>query len=85
MGAERTDNPRSMLELEAQTELENRAQQDREIDINAKDYKPPIVEVDLTAESPSDSPEVSVIGKKKTTHNSRKDEFRQTELHKGEV
>ena len=36
MGAERTDNPRSMLELEAQTELENRAQHDQELDINAR-------------------------------------------------
>ena len=40
MGAERTDNPRSMLELEAQTEMKSRAQHDQELDINAKDYKP---------------------------------------------
>ena len=50
---------------QAQTELKSRAQHDQELDINAKSYKPPKVEVDLTAESPSDSPEVSVIGKKK--------------------
>ena len=35
MGAERTDNPRSMLELEAQTEMKSRAQHDQELDINA--------------------------------------------------
>ena len=63
MGAERTDNPRSMLELEAQTVMKSRAQHVQELDMNAKGGKPPIVEVDLIAESPSDIPEVSVIGK----------------------
>ena len=80
MRAERTDNPRSMLELEAQTVMMSIAQHEQEFDINAKEDKPPIVEVDLTAESP----EVSVIGKKKTTHNSRKDEFRIAETPKEE-
>ena len=37
------------------------------------------MEVDLTAESPSESPEISVIGKKKITHKSRKDDSRQAE------
>ena len=80
MGAERKDNPRSMLELEAQTEMQSRAQHDQEIDKYSKKYLSPIVEVDLTAESP----EVSVIGKKRANHNSRKDEFCQAELIKGE-
>ena len=60
MGVERKDNSRSMLELEAQTEMQSRVQHDQEIDRNSKGYKSPIVELDLTAESLSDSPEVSV-------------------------
>ena len=84
MGAERKDNPRNMLELEAQTEMQSRAQNDQEIDINPKGCKSAIAEVVLTAESPSDSPEVNLIGKKRANHNSRKDEFRQAELIKGE-
>ena len=44
----------------------------------------PIVEVDLTAESQSESPEVSVIGGRRANHNSRRDKFCQAERNKGE-
>ena len=80
MGAERKDNPRSGLELKAQTEMQSRAQQDQEVDNSSKGYRSPIVEVDLTAESP----EVSVIRGRRANHNSRRDEFRQAERNKGE-
>ena len=84
MGAEKSDNPKSMLELEARTVMESSGKREQDFDTNAQGDKPPIVEVDLTAESPSESPEVSVIGKKKTTHNSRKDEFCQAETNREE-
>ena len=69
MGAEKSDNPKSLLELEARTILENRNRSEQELVTNAK---PSIIEVDLTVESPSESPEVSVIKKEKTNHNPEK-------------
>ena len=77
IGAEKSDNPKSLLELEARTILENRNRSEQELETNAK---PSIKEVDLTVESPSESPEVSVIKKEKTNHKSRKDNPRQGEL-----
>ena len=65
MGAEKTDNPKSLLELEARTTLEDRSRREQELETNVQREKPPIIEVDLTAESPSESPEVSVIKKGK--------------------
>ena len=44
--------------------------------------KPPIGEVDLTAETPSESPEVDVIGKKKITHKSMNDDSRHAETNR---
>ena len=69
MGTERKDNSRSMIELEAQTEMQSRAQQNQEVDNDSKEYRSPIVEVDLTAESPSESPAVSVIGEEQPITN----------------
>ena len=69
MGAERKDNPKSMLELEAETEMQSRTQQDQEDDNDSMKYRSPTVEVDLTAESPSESPEASVIGGEEPTAN----------------
>ena len=77
IGAEKSDNTKSLLELEARTILENRNRSEQELETNAK---PSIIEVDLTVESPSESPEVSVIKKEKTNHKSRKDNPRQGEL-----
>ena len=79
MGAEKSDNPKSLLELEARTVLEERGREIQDFETNVQREKPPIVEVDLTAESPSESPEVSVIGTKKITHKSRKNDSRLAE------
>ena len=80
MGAEKSDNPKSLLELEARTVLEDRSRSEQELETNVQREKPPILEVALRAESPSKSPEVSVIKKEKTSHNSRKDDPRQVEM-----
>ena len=77
MGAEKSDNPKSLLELEARTILENKNRSDQELETNAK---PLIIEVDINLESPSESLEVSVIKKGKTNHNSRKDDPSQGEV-----
>ena len=69
MGAKKSDNPKSLLELEARTVLENRGRREQDWETNVQREKPPIVEMDLTAESPSESPEVSVIKKEKITPN----------------
>ena len=79
MGAEKSDNPKSLLELEARTVLEERDRQIQDFETNVQREKPPIVEVDITAESPSESQEVSVIGTKKITHKSRKNDSRLAE------
>ena len=79
MGAEKSDNPKSLLELEARTVLEDRSRREQDLETNVQREKPAILEVDLTAESPSESPEVSVIKKEKITHKSRKDDSRQAE------
>ena len=84
MGAERKDNPRSMLELEAETEMQSRTQQDQEVDNDSMKYRSPTVEVDLTAESPSESPEGSLIGGRRANHKSRRDEFWQAQRTEGE-
>ena len=65
MGAEKSDNPKSLLELEARTVLEDRSRREQDLETNVQREKPPILELDLTAESPSESPEVSVIKKEK--------------------
>ena len=72
MGAEKSDNPKSLLELEARTVLDDRNKCDQTVETNTQRENPPIIEVDLTAESPSESPEVSIIKKEKTGHNSRR-------------
>ena len=73
MGAEKSDNPKSLLELEARTVLDDRNKRDQTLETNTqRENHPPIIEVDLTAESPSESPEVSIIKKEKTGHNSRR-------------
>ena len=74
MGAEKLDNTKSLLELEARTVLDDRNKRDQTLETNTHRENPPIieVEVDLTAESPSESPEVSIIKKEKTSHNSRR-------------
>ena len=65
MGAEKSSNPKSLLELEARTVLEDRNRREQNLETNVQREKPPIIEVDLTAESLSESPEVSVIKKKR--------------------
>ena len=77
MGAVKSDNPKSLLKLEARTVLENRNRREQELETNVQ---PSIIDVDLTAESRSESPEVSVIKKEKTSHKSRKDDPRQGEM-----
>ena len=72
MGAERPDNPKSLLELEARTVLDDRNRGDQSLQLNTQSEIPQIIEVDLTAESPSESPEVSMIKKEKTSHDSRR-------------
>ena len=72
MGAEKSDNPKSLLELEARTVYDDRNKRDQTLETNTQRENPPIIEVDLTAESPSESPEVSIIKKEKTGHNSRR-------------
>ena len=83
MGAEKTDNPESLLELEPRTTLEDRSRREQELETNVQREKPPILEMDLTAESPSESPEVSVIKKGKdnsqlqeSRHSPSGDEYR---------
>ena len=46
--------------------MQSRAQHDKEVDISSKGYRLPIVEVNLIAESPAESPEVSVNGGEKS-------------------
>ena len=73
--SERTDKvtPENMLELEGSTEMTS-----SQGDIpTANDSK--IIEVDLTADTPSESPEVSIISGGKTERKSRQDNFRQAE------
>ena len=72
MGAEKSDNPKSLLELEARTVLDDINRRDQTLETNTQRENPPIIEVDLTAESPSESPEVSIIKREKTGHNSRR-------------
>ena len=62
-----------MLELEASTELTSPQGNIP----NANDSK--IIEVDLTADTPSESPEMSLVAGKKTERKSRQDDFRQAE------
>ena len=79
MGAEKSNNPKNLLELEARTVLEDRNRREQDWEKNVQKEKPPIIEVDLTAESPSESPEDSVIKKETITHKSRKDDPCQVE------
>ena len=79
MGAEKSDNPKSLLELEARTVLDDRNRSDQSLEINTQREDPQIIEVDLTAESPSESPEVSIIRREKTDHNSRRSNSHQKE------
>ena len=72
LGAERPDNPKSLIELEARTALVDCNRGDQSSQLNTRSEFPQIIEVDLTAESPSESPEVSMIKKEKTCHDSRK-------------
>ena len=65
MGAEKSNNPKSLLELEARTVLNDRSRREQELEANTQRENPLIIEVDLTAESPSESPEVSIIKKEK--------------------
>ena len=74
MGAEKHDNPKSLLELEARTVLDDRSRHEQDLETNAQRENPSIKEVDLTAESPSESPEVSIIKSKRTSHNSGKND-----------
>ena len=79
MGAERKDNPENMLKLKAQLVMQSRTLQEQEANDGSESKRSQIVEVDLTAESPSESPEVSVIGGKRINHKSRYDKFRRAE------
>ena len=75
MGSERTDQvtPEIMLELEASTEMTS-----PQGDIpTASDSK--ILEVDLTADTPSESPEVSLVAEGRTERKSRQVKIRQAE------
>ena len=72
IGAERPDNPKSLLELEARTVLVDRNRGDQSSQLNTQSEIPQIIEVDLTAESPSESPEASMIKKEKTCHDPRR-------------
>ena len=72
IGAEKSDNPKSLLELEARTVLDDRNKCDQTLETNTQKENPPIIEVDLTAESPSESPEVIIIKKEKAGHNSKR-------------
>ena len=71
MCAERKDNPKNMIELEAQSEMQSRDQQEQDVNDETISQRTPIIEVDLTAESLSERPEVSVIGEKRISHKSR--------------
>ena len=75
VGSERTDKitPENMLELEASTELTSPQGNIP----NANDSK--IIEVDLTADTLSESPEMSLVAGKRTERKSRQDDFRQAE------
>ena len=77
VGSERSNKitPANMLELEASTERTS-PQEDSSMVNDSK-----IIEVELTADTPSESPEVSVIAEKSTERKSksRQDEFRQAE------
>ena len=42
MGAEKSDNPKSLLELEARTVLEDRSRREQELETNVRREKPPI-------------------------------------------
>ena len=75
VGSERADRviPVNLLELEASTEMSS-----PKANIPEKNDSR-IIEVDLTADSPTTSPEISLVGGRKIDRKSRKDEFRQTE------
>ena len=60
-----------MIELEAQSEVQNRDQQEQDVNDETISQRTPIIEVDLTAKSPSERPEVSVIRGKRISHKSR--------------
>ena len=72
MGAEKPNNPKSILELEARTVLDDLNRSDLSLESNTQRGNPQIIEVDLTAESPPGTPEVSIVTKDKTGHDSRR-------------
>ena len=84
MGAERKDNSENMLELEAQLVMQSRTLQEQEANDGSESKRAQIPEVDLTAESPSEIPEVSVIGGKRNSHKCRHDKFRRAEQIEGD-
>ena len=80
MGAEKPNNPKSLLELEARTVLDDLNRSDQSLEFNTQRGNPQIIEVDLTAESPSESPEVSIIKKEKTGQDSRRSRSHQRDM-----
>ena len=77
MGAEKPNNPKSILELEARTVLDDLNRSDLSLEYNTQRGNPQIIEVDLTAESPPGTPEVSIVTKGKTGHDSRRNSSHQ--------
>ena len=75
VGSEHADKviPGSLLELKASTEMSSPQKNIPE----RNDVK--VIEVDLTADSPISSPEISLVGGRKSDRKSRKEEFRQAE------
>ena len=75
VGSERADKviPGSLLELEASTDMSSPQKNMPE----RNDLK--VIEVDLTADSPISSPEISLVGGRKSEWKPRKEEFRQAE------
>ena len=75
VGSEWADKviPGSLLELEASTDISSPQKNIPE----RNDLK--VIEVDLTADSPISSPEISLVGGRKSDRKSRKEEFRQAE------
>ena len=73
MGSERTDNvrPENMLQLEASSEWESPQRNTTSTNV------PNVIEVDLTADTTSESPEVSSVASK--ARKSQQNEFRQAE------
>ena len=80
IGSERPDKPGKKLELEAHSEMVSPKAEEKEIDCVYRNEGTPIIEVNLTADSPKESsPEVSVVTVRRVSHKSQKEEFRLSE------